>query len=81
MWGGTFWAGMMGQGSGAALLGRDLLAGGSVGNWGGRGQKPSFDAIMGQLVGNAWEPVKVFSRINSFGVIIFIAGAILTQKM
>jgi hypothetical protein len=36
---------------------------------------------MGQLVGKAWEPVKARSRMNNFGVIIFIAGAILTQKM
>jgi hypothetical protein len=36
---------------------------------------------MGQLVVKAWETVKAHSRINSFGMIIFIAGAILTQKM
>jgi hypothetical protein len=51
-----------------------------VGNW-GRGQKPSFDAIMGQLVGKAWEMVKAHPRINGFGATIFIAGAILPQKI
>ncbi|KAJ7801015.1 hypothetical protein B0H14DRAFT_2615706 [Mycena olivaceomarginata] len=48
--------------------------GGNVGNWGGRGRKPSFDAIMGQLVGKAWETVKALSRINGFGTTIFIVG-------
>jgi hypothetical protein len=78
-WGGCFRVWMMGRGSGAALSGQDLLAGGSVGNWGRRGRRPSFDAIMGQLVGKAWEPVKAHSRITGFGAIIFMAGAILPR--
>jgi hypothetical protein len=54
----------------------DTHNGGSVGNWGGQ---TGFDAIKGQLAGEAWEMVKVHSYINVFQETIFIVGSILPQ--